>query len=590
MQSRRTPGRIAGASWADQSAAVRALPRYDPRAMQDEAAFDRFAKSFLGLDRSDRVFEQVSAARRVYLATTATALMPEVVWRGLERYLESACANSHTEAHRAGRDTTRAIEASRDAIGRLVGYQSERDVVLFTANGATGAINFLARALFPAELRSVNKRFPGGAPPELLAALRSGLGDEGRGVLDEMLERPLVVVTMMEHHSNLIPWMEAVGHHNLRAVRVDPATGALDLSDLARVLETEGRRVRLVAVTGVSNVTGIVNPVHRIAAMAHAVGAQILVDGAQWVPHARVEMHGAEPGDSLDYLVLSGHKLYAPGSRGALIGSLETLSGRRGVTDVGGGMVEYVSINDFEIKDDVAAREEAGTPNIPGSIAMGLVAETLLRIGMDLVAEREHRHLRQHGSRRRAQSRRGVVQHRGSASRAGRGLSERLSRYRRARRLLLRAPLREGADRRRRSNRRELPTRDVVWRSTERTGHGARVAGRVFDCGRRRSVGSGAGAARRARRRDVRPLPERARRDVSPRRRGRASAHVLGGGRGRALARRRRALSHRRELLMRWRREKRVGSRLALAILPEPSNFRPPSRLREGVRGVAQPG
>jgi selenocysteine lyase/cysteine desulfurase len=359
--------------------------------MQDEAAFDRFAKSFLGLDRSDRVFEQVSAARRVYLDTTATALMPEVVWRGLERYLESACANSHTEAHRAGRDTTRAIEASRDAIGRLVGYQSERDVVLFTANGATGAINFLARALFPAELRSVNKRFPGGAPPELLAALRSGLGDEGRGVLDEMLERPLVVVTMMEHHSNLIPWMEAVGHHNLRAVRVDPATGALDLSDLARILETEGRRVRLVAVTGVSNVTGIVNPVHRIAAMAHAVGAQILVDGAQWVPHARVEMHGAEPGDSLDYLVLSGHKLYAPGSRGALIGSLETLSGRRCVTDVGGGMVEYVSINDFEIKDDVAAREEAGTPNIPGSIAMGLVAETLLRIGMDLVAEREHR-------------------------------------------------------------------------------------------------------------------------------------------------------------------------------------------------------
>lgn len=355
-----------------------------------QSAFDRFAKSFLGLERRDRVFEQSTPERRVYLDTTATALMPEVVWRGLERYFAAACANSHTEAHRAGRDTTRAIEDSRDAIGRLVGYRRDSDVVLFTANGATGAINFLARALFPSELRAVNKRFPGGAPAELVQALAATLGETGRAMLGEMIERPLVVVTMMEHHSNLIPWMEAVGHHNLRAVRVDPRTGGLNLADLDRILETEGRRVRLVAVTGVSNVTGIVNPVHAIARRAHAVGAQILVDGAQWVPHGRVEMHAADPAESIDYLVLSGHKLYAPGSRGALIGSLSTLSGRRCVTDVGGGMVEYVTMDDFEIKDDVAAREEAGTPNIPGSIAMGLVGETLLRIGMDVVAEREH--------------------------------------------------------------------------------------------------------------------------------------------------------------------------------------------------------
>lgn len=358
--------------------------------MPADSTFDQFARSFLGLGRRDRV-QGGGSERRVYLDTTATALMPEVVWRGLEDYFHVACANSHTEAHRAGRDTTRAIEDSRDAIGRLVGYRPERDVVLFTANGATGAANFLARALFPSELRSVLKRFPSGPPPELVRALAAGLSDGGRAVLDEMVARPLVVVTTMEHHSNLIPWMEAVGHHNLRAARVDPVTGALDLADLERILAEEGQRVRLVAVTGVSNVTGIVNPVHQIARQAHAVGAQILVDGAQWVPHARVEMHSADPAASLDYLVLSGHKLYAPGSRGALIGSLETLSGRRCVTDVGGGMVEYVTLQDFELKDDVTAREEAGTPNIPGSIAMGLVAEALLRIGMDEVAEREHR-------------------------------------------------------------------------------------------------------------------------------------------------------------------------------------------------------
>lgn len=357
-----------------------------------EARFEDFANSFLGLGERDPVLGmggETTQQRRVYLDTTATALMPAVVWKGLEAYFQKACANSHTEAHRAGRDTTRAIEDSRDAIGRLVGYEPTNDVVLFTANGATGAINFLARALFPTELRSPLKRYPE-PPPDVVRAFGASLGETGRAVLEEMVARPLVVVTTMEHHSNLIPWMEAVGHHNLRAVRIVPEDGTLDLEDLERVLERDGSRVRLVAVTGVSNVTGIINPIDRIAKLAHSVGAEILVDGAQWVPHAKVEMHA--PGrESIDYLVLSGHKLYAPGSRGALIGSLQTLSGRRCVTDVGGGMVEYVTLDEFEIKDEVTAREEAGTPNIPGSIAMGLVAETLSAIGMELVAEREHR-------------------------------------------------------------------------------------------------------------------------------------------------------------------------------------------------------
>lgn len=359
------------------------LPRPDRLAL-----LDRFSKDFLGLGRTDPVVDGGGERRRVYLDTTATALMPRLVWEGLETYLEAACANSHTVAHRAGRDTTLAIEFSRDAVGRLVGYHPEKDVVLFTGNGATGAINFLARALFPSELRSIIKRFPGGAPPELIASLKKAIGDPK--LIDELLERPLVVTTAMEHHSNLLPWMEAVGHHNIRAIPVNGTRGTLDLDALAEVLEREGDRVRLVAVTAVSNVTGITNPVHEIARLAHAVGAQILVDGAQWVPHAPVQMHPADPTAALDYLVMSGHKLYAPGSRGALIGTLVTLSGKRCVTDVGGGMVEYVAIEDFEIKEEVTAREEAGTPNIPGSIAMGLVSEMLLRIGMDVVAEREH--------------------------------------------------------------------------------------------------------------------------------------------------------------------------------------------------------
>ena len=349
---------------------------------------NRFAADFIGLDREDPVLGG-GVRRRVYLDTTATALMPRVVWAGLQEYLDAASANSHTEAHRAGRDTTAAIEDSRDAIGRLVGYDPLRDVVLFTANGATGAINFLARALFPPELRSVVKRFESGPPAEFRRELAGALGDGGAEAIDELCARPVVVTTTMEHHSNLLPWMEAVGHQNVVAAGVDPRDGTLDLESLARILTQQGSRVRLVAVTAVSNVTGIANPVHRIARMAHEVGAQVLIDGAQSVPHGEVRMHPGDPSEDIDYLVLSGHKLYAPGSRGALIGNLSTLSSRRCVTDVGGGMVEYVSMEDFEIVEQVTAREEAGTPNIPGSIAMGLIAEALMSIGMQTVAEAE---------------------------------------------------------------------------------------------------------------------------------------------------------------------------------------------------------
>ena len=224
-----------------------------------------------------------------------------------------------------------------------------------------------------------------------MAALAHALGPGGDESLARLQERPIVVSSRMEHHSNLLPWIEAVGRHNFRVVPVDLDTGALDIAELGRILDEEGPRVRLVALTGTSNVTGINSPVHEVARMAHAVGAELMVDGAQWVPHAPVSLHRDDPAEDIDYLVFSGHKLYAPGSRGALIGKLSTLEAARCVTDVGGGMVEYVSIADYKIKEEVTAREEAGTPNILGTVSMGLVAQMLLQIGMDVVEERERR-------------------------------------------------------------------------------------------------------------------------------------------------------------------------------------------------------
>jgi selenocysteine lyase/cysteine desulfurase len=355
--------------------------------------FHAFASDFFGLRHEDPVKRggESSIQRRVYLDSAATTLMSRPVWDGLTEYLKAACANSHTDAHRAGRDTTVALEASRDAVGRLVGYRPNEDVVLFTSNGATGAINFLARALFPPRLRTIIRDFSEPAPEGLLSSLRQTLPAEKQDLIDALQSRPLVVTTRMEHHSNLLPWIEAVGRHNLRVIDVDPTTGTLNMAQLRDVLAKEGDRVRLVAVTGLSNVTGIENPVREIAALAHRAGADIMVDGAQWVPHAKVDIHAGSPEERIDFLVLSGHKLYAPGSRGALVGNLSFLDKAVCVTDVGGGMVDFVTIEDYQLKNDVTAREEAGTPNIPGSIAMGLVAEMLMRVGMDEVAAEEKR-------------------------------------------------------------------------------------------------------------------------------------------------------------------------------------------------------
>ncbi|MSP60715.1 MAG: aminotransferase class V-fold PLP-dependent enzyme [Myxococcales bacterium] len=206
----------------------------------------------------------------------------------------------------------------------------------------------------------------------------------GAAALDASLDRPVVITSLMEHHSNILPWVEAVGRHNVRFVGVLP-DGRLDLDHLRALLDAEGRRVRLVAVSGASNVTGLVTPIHEIAALAHRAGAQILVDGAQLAPHRRIDL------SDIDFLVISGHKLYAPGSRGGLIGRIDLLDGRKCIGDIGGGMVEYVSVDDFRVrvKEELTAREEAGTPNIPGTIAFGLIAEALWQVGMARVEAHE---------------------------------------------------------------------------------------------------------------------------------------------------------------------------------------------------------
>ncbi len=323
------------------------------------ARLSRFGREFLGLHTATEVHTLDGAGatrRRVYLDATATSLMPEPVWSALGRYFREACANSHTHAHAPGRETTAAIERTRELVGRLVGWDPTVDVAIFTGNGATGAVNLLADALFP-------------SPPTA--------------------GRDLVIVSKMEHHSNMLPWFRAVGRERVRFIDA-LADGTLDQACYRRLLEAEGARVAIVAVTGVSNVTGIINPVHDMARLAHRAGARIVLDAAQAAPHVPIDMHPADdPDAALDYVIVSGHKLYAPGSRGVLVGRRDVFREDRVVGGVGGGAVELVSTEEVRWKADVSAREEAGTPNIPGTIALGIVAGMLAEIGMDLVREHE---------------------------------------------------------------------------------------------------------------------------------------------------------------------------------------------------------
>jgi len=212
----------------------------------------------------------------------------------------------------------------------------------------------------------------------------------------ELGPRDVVLTTAMEHHSDDLPWRAAA---QVRHVGLLP-DGRLDEEDFDRQLaELEGR-VRLVTVTGASNVTGYLNPLHRLARKAHAAGARILADCAQLAPHRSIDIRSESDPEHLDFVALSAHKLYAPYGTGALIGPKAFFE--MGVPDaVGGGTVEIVTLEDVAWAGP-PDREEAGSPNVVGAVAMALALAELQAIGMDAVAKHEAE-LTEHALRRLAE-------------------------------------------------------------------------------------------------------------------------------------------------------------------------------------------
>ena len=205
-------------------------------------------------------------------------------------------------------------------------------------------------------------------------------------------QRNIVLVSLMEHHSNDLPnrkhFREVV---HVPAEATPNSLGGIDLSRLESELKARSDRVNYVAITGVSNVTGIVNPIHKIAQLAHQYGALVVVDAAQMAAHVPIRMSGnTDASMNLDVLAFSGHKVYAPGSPGVVVARRSLFSDVE-PAEVGGGMVKEVSVDRYTVADHFPDREEAGTPNVSGAIGLAAALYTLKKIGMENVWVEEDR-------------------------------------------------------------------------------------------------------------------------------------------------------------------------------------------------------
>ena len=275
----------------------------------------------------------------VYLDSAATSQKPRVVIDTLRRYYEEQNANVHRGIHELGERATEAFEAARGKVAAFIGAPSERSLVW--TRGTTEGINLVAYAW-------------------------------GRHFLNPGDE---IVTSVMEHHSNLVPW-QLLARDTGAALKFIPVLddGTLDLEAYAGLLNP---RVKLVAVTQMSNVLGTVNPVREMAAQAHAVGALFLADGAQSVPHMPVNVQELD----VDFLAFSGHKMCGPTGIGGLY-IRERIAEAMEPFHGGGEMISTVKL-EGSTWADLPHKFEAGTPDISGVIGLGAAVDYLTGLGMD---------------------------------------------------------------------------------------------------------------------------------------------------------------------------------------------------------------
>lgn len=289
--------------------------------------------------------QEVHGRPLVYLDSAATSQKPRAVLDVIDEYYEHDNANVHRGIHELSRRATVAYEEARTKVARWINAADDSELVW--TRGTTEAINLVAMAWG----------------------------------LDNVAEGDEILISVLEHHSNIVPWqiLAARTKARLRYIELDDQ-GRLDLSTLDELL-TE--RTKILAISHVSNSLGTINPVRTLAEAAHRVGAVVMVDGAQGAVHTQVDVQAL----GVDFYAFSGHKMCGPTGIGALWAKKELLEAMAPYQ--GGGEMIHIVGRDASTWASVPHKFEAGTPNIAGAVGMGAAVDFLTDVGVDSIVEHE---------------------------------------------------------------------------------------------------------------------------------------------------------------------------------------------------------
>lgn len=291
--------------------------------------------------------QDVNGHRLVYLDSAATSQKPVQVIEAIKAYYEFDNSNVHRGVHTLGNRATDKYEGAREKVRKFINAQSTQEII-FT-RGTTTALNTVATSYGRANVVE---------------------GDE-------------IVITHMEHHSNIIPWQQLAKEKNatLKYIELE-ADGTLSLE---KVRATVTPKTKIVSVSMASNVLGTINPIKEIAQIAHANGAVMVADGAQAAPHMKIDVQDLD----VDFLGFSGHKMCGPTGIGVLYGKKEHLEKMEPI-EFGGEMIDFVGLYESTWKE-LPWKFEGGTPIIAGAIGLGAAIDFLTDIGLDNILEHEHK-------------------------------------------------------------------------------------------------------------------------------------------------------------------------------------------------------